>query len=175
MVECWNVVSGTKGMIEVSNLGNMRSNLRKQGSPLKSCADKKGYRRLRVTIEREKLSFKVHREVAKAFIPNPNNLPQVNHIDGNKSNNAASNLEWVTGLQNANHAIKNGLWRNNLVGIIENNNSRKRKIIATNIASNEKQLFDSMSDAERALKTRHINAVIKGERKQANGFVFAYA
>lgn len=52
---------------------------------------------------------KIHRAVAQTFIPNPNNLPQVNHIDGDKENNYVNNLEWVTSQENIIHAYKNGL------------------------------------------------------------------
>lgn len=65
----------------------------------------KGY--LRVWIG-GKLLF-VHRLVATKYIANPNNLPQVNHKDGNKLNNHADNLEWVSNKQNRDHAVKNGL------------------------------------------------------------------
>ena len=51
----------------------------------------------------------IHRLVAESFIPNPHDLPEVNHIDGNKLNNSASNLEWVTRKQNARHAVRHGL------------------------------------------------------------------
>ncbi len=54
-------------------------------------------------------TFYVHRLVAEAFIPNPNNLPEVNHIDGNRQNNNISNLEWVDRISNTIHAIKAGL------------------------------------------------------------------
>lgn len=55
-------------------------------------------------------TYQVHRLVAKAFIPNPDNLPIINHKDANRSNNHYSNLEWCTQQQNVHHAIKMGLW-----------------------------------------------------------------
>ena len=70
-----------------------------------------GYMSLRVCIGKKgKIkSFLIHRLVAKAFIPNPENKPCVNHIDGNKSNNKISNLEWVTHSENMAHAKSKGL------------------------------------------------------------------
>lgn len=67
----------------------------------------KGY--LRVYIGKK--GYFVHRLVAIAFIPNPENKPQVNHKDGNKLNNSVENLEWCTNQENRTHAIKNGLHR----------------------------------------------------------------
>lgn len=64
-----------------------------------------GYRFVRIG----KKSYPLHRVIASAFIPNPENKPEVNHIDGNKSNNAVSNLEWVTRKENMQHALKTGL------------------------------------------------------------------
>lgn len=64
----------------------------------------KGYLRVDLFNEKGRKHMKVHRLVAKAFIPNPANKPQVNHIDGNNQNNSITNLEWVTNDENCNHA-----------------------------------------------------------------------
>lgn len=58
--------------------------------------------------KRKKRMYEVHRLVARSFIPNPENLPQVNHIDGDKLNNHVSNLEWCTARYNVKHRVKNG-------------------------------------------------------------------
>lgn len=59
-----------------------------------------------------KETWSIHRIVATTFVPNPENKPEVNHIDGNKQNNAASNLEWVTRAENVQHAVEHGLFHN---------------------------------------------------------------
>lgn len=69
----------------------------------------KKYWRVGVQINNKQKFLAVHRLVAKAFIPNPYNLPQINHIDGNKNNNHVSNLEWCNNSYNQLHALKNGL------------------------------------------------------------------
>lgn len=71
--------------------------------------DKKGYSRVGLMVSGRLCTFKVHRLVATAYLPNPHNKPQVNHIDGNKSNNSIENLQWVTGSENMKHAIRSGL------------------------------------------------------------------
>lgn len=170
-MEHWKVVEGTYGALEVSDLGRVKSNLR-DGRILKTSADSKGYLRLRMTIKRKRYAFKVHRLVAEAFIPNPEGKPQVNHIDGDKTNNSAANLEWVSNKENAHHAIANGLWENVYKASLKENESRKRPIIA--MKDGVSISFDSISDAERYIGSRHITDVLKGKRKQAKGYTFAY-
>ena len=170
-METWKEINGFSGKLLVSDQGRIKSELR-NGTILKSQVDSKGYHRVRVTVDREKRTFKIHREVAKAFLPNPGNLPQVNHIDGNKDNNAASNLEWVTNRDNALHAISSGLWENVRRGSMAENERRKRPVIAKNGSKSIR--FESVSAAERYFDSRHIVDVLKGRRAHCKGWQFCY-
>lgn len=175
-MEVWKPVQGTNGMIEISNMGRARSMLR--GSPyiLKTQKDNKGYRRLRVTIAQQKISFKIHREVAKAFLPNKDNLPQVNHKDGNKDNNSVSNLEWISNRDNAAHAIHTGLWDSVLEGARKENEKRKRPIIGYPLCdgADKSRKFESVREAERYIGSRHVSDVLKGKRNKVKGWTFRY-
>ncbi|AGW43601.1 HNH endonuclease [Burkholderia phage JG068] len=68
------------------------------------------YRRLQLCRDGRKVNHYVHRLIAEAFIPNPSGLPEVNHIDGDKTNNRKGNLEWVSPSDNKYHAVDTGLW-----------------------------------------------------------------
>lgn len=176
-MEEWRAIVGTKGFIEVSNDGRVRSLLNGTPRILKTQVDKKGYHRISVTIERIATTYKVHREVAKAFIDNPSNLPQVNHIDGNKDNNNVSNLEWVTNQENAYHAIKNGLWDSVLEGAKRENERRKKPIIAYRVDGDAPctRYYESIAEAERDIGSRHICDVLKRKRSHVKGWAFDYA
>lgn len=85
----------------------------KSGKPMKPQLDGKGYLRVQLKDPKKKngvSTFKVHRLVAMHFLPNPNNLPQVDHIDGDKSNNDVSNLEWVSNEENQRRAVERGAY-----------------------------------------------------------------
>ena len=170
----WKVIEGTNGKIEVSDDGRVRSLLRGEPYILKSTKDKKGYHRLGITVNRVKKTYKVHREVAKAFIPNPDNLPQVNHKDGNKDNNSVSNLEWVTNKQNANHAIANGLWDTVFEGANRVNNAKRRPVIGYNEKENITKELCSVCEAQKYIGSKHITHVLKGKRSHAKGWTFRY-
>jgi hypothetical protein len=170
-VEEWKAIEGTNGMIEVSNMGRVRSMLR-DGRILKAQKDSKGYHRIRVTINGEKQSYKVHRAVAAAFLPARAGKTQVNHKDGNKSNNAASNLEWVSNAENARHAINSGLWENVFKASQRTNARRMTPVIAKNMANGETLRFESVSAAERYFHSRHISDVLNGKRESAAGHAF---
>jgi len=95
----------------VSEGGDVFSTVNGSLRKLSGYVQKNGYKvvKLRKT-ESSKVLYRVHRLIAEAFVPNPDNKPDVNHIDGNKTNNAASNLEWVTPKENIAHAIENNLF-----------------------------------------------------------------
>ena len=175
-MEIWKTLPGTKGLIEISNEGRVRSFLRGSERILKTQLDQKGYQRFSITIDRQKKTYKLHREVAKAFIPNEHNLPQVNHKNGNKADNSANNLEWVTNLENAHHAIENGLWGNVFSASKKANEKQKKPIVAYRFEDGAYtfKFYNSVSEAERDLDSRHISAVLKGKREKAKGWGFLY-
>lgn len=109
MIE-WRSIAGWEGQYEVSNTGRVRNVL--TGRLFHVNANSKGY--VHVSLYRRKperpKTYKVHRLVAEAFLPNPDGLEQVNHKDLNKLNNAVANLEWVSHKDNQAHAYANGVY-----------------------------------------------------------------
>lgn len=123
MEEIWKDIKGYEGIYQVSNLGRVkaleetwysgRNGYIKKTKPehiMKyRLAKNTGYCLLKLTKEGKEKHVLVHRLVAETFILNPNKLPEVNHIDGNKENNCVENLEWVTAKENISHATRNKL------------------------------------------------------------------
>jgi hypothetical protein len=143
----------------VSSLGRFRN---KKGVIMKDYKPHhSGYIYLRVNIDK----YALHRLVAQTFIPNLENKPFVNHIDGNKTNNSVNNLEWVTCGENNLHNHKIGL-----------NKGHKRKIIQYNLEMNEIKKFNTIKDASKELNISLscIKEVLKEKQKSSKGFIFKY-
>mgnify|MGYP002622098599 CR=1 FL=1 len=107
--EEWRDVEGYEGLYQVSDLGRVRSFHNQYGRILKPIVTSHGYAQVTLAKNGTMRSRHIHMLVAKAFIPNPENKPQVNHIDGNPMNNRLENLEWVTSQENIRHAYRTGL------------------------------------------------------------------
>jgi hypothetical protein len=160
--ELWLPIKGFEGRLEVSNMGRIRSvertvafgaNKRKVHQTIyKLQSDQDGYK----TVCISKKAIKVHRAVAEAFIPNPNNKPQVNHIDGDKSNNKVENLEWATQSENMQHASRTGFIKH--VSVIRDDGER----------------YFTVREAAEAngVDQSGISAVINGRQKTSNGHTF---
>ena len=175
--EIWKPIEGTDGMYEVSNTGKVRSlnylgrGITKELKPWKNG----GYRRINLIVAGKKKNFLLHRMVAEAFIPNPDNKPEVNHKDGDKWNNSVANLEWATRRENITHADETGLRVNSIEALRTHNSNERKPIIATNVITGEEILFESIQSAQRAIGTKDINRVLNGEQHKAKGYTYRYA
>src|SRR5574344_2527065 len=133
--EIWKDVVGFEDYYEVSSTGKIRRkdhiNVYKDGriarfsqTVLKPSVFKKGYLMVYLSVKSKKKTKSVHRIVAEAFIPNPENKETVNHKDLDKTNNHVSNLEWLTNEENIRHSVDNGMYK---VREIRNRNKRKKE------------------------------------------------
>lgn len=109
--------------------------------------------------------FRVSRLVAMAFIPNPENKPQVNHKDGNKLNNNVDNLEWVTQIENQYHAWGNGL-----------NKNKPKAVNQYDLNNNFIREWESAREIERQTKIQRSNIACccRGTRKTAGGYIWRF-
>ena len=110
----WKDVEGFEGLYRVSNEGVLISTpqLGVKGRVKKRSKMSNGYEKYYLYKNGKETQMSVHRLLAKHFIPNPENKPYINHIDGNPLNNALDNLEWVTHSENVQHAVRTGLFNN---------------------------------------------------------------
>lgn len=166
-VEVWKDIEGYEGLYLVSNLGLVRSlerieeNLRKgkpynrlhRGRTLKPIKHFTGYYLVTLNKGGEHHSMRLHRLVAQAFVPNPDNLPEVNHKDENKANNRADNLEWCDGSYNTNYGT----------GKYRKTSKRMRKVEQLTADGQHIAYFDAVRIASRATgcSVGHIQESIK--------------
>lgn len=170
-MEKWKTISNNKNYM-ISNAGRIRH---ANDNVDHSTRDNKGYLVTDLYKDGQRFTHRVHRLVAQEFIPNPDNKPCINHIDGNKHNNNSSNLEWVTKKENSKHAWVNGLAKpsKSMLGRKNPNAGRKGKpfrIVETG------EVFETLHECEKVINgnNRHINDCLKGRQKTHRGYHFEY-
>ena len=171
MNEVWKDIEDFEGLYQVSNFGRVKSLERTRkgiknsncflaGRILKNKHNNKGYCFVGLCKNKKITYVRPHRLVAEYFILNPDNKPQVNHIDGNKDNNRIDNLEWMTNAENMQHALANGLV----------NNKKQIRCVET------QEIFDSIRAAAKKynLNEPHLSNCCKGKRKTHKGYHWEY-
>ena len=176
-MEIWKDISGYKGYYQVSNYGNIKrvvSKNRPKERLRKILYKKNGYAVVMLSVKQKYRLCHIHRLVAIEFVENPDNKPQVNHIDLNKKNNSSSNLEWVTHAENMNHVNKIKKWSNNAKSGAQN--SRSRPIIQYSKSGEKIKVWVSITEASVSLNIGNgeICLSCQGRRKSAGGFCWQY-
>ena len=142
--EIWKPLT-VNNVYQISNLGNIKSLSRKHQLNDKLLKpNKQEYLSVSISKDGKSKRFKIHRLIAIEFIPNPENKPIVNHIDGNKYNNAIYNLEWCTHAENCNHAIETGL--------VNYNDKKKPNNSKKVICIDDNTIFNTVEEAK-----KHVN------------------
>lgn len=170
-METWREVPGNPNYL-VSSTGRIRRRGRTEDH---STRDKDGYMAVDLYIDGERKTKRVHRLVAEAFVPNPEDKPEVNHKDGNKHNNNVSNLEWVTSKENCRHAWDNDLMKPSYGMLGKSNPNAGRKTKPIRIVETG-EVFDGLKECEEAIdgNHRHINDCLKGRQRTHRGYHFEY-
>ena len=164
--EVWKDIEGYEGLYKISDKGRVKSIGYGKERILKPANNGRGYLLVDLCKNNEKKHFLVHRIVAQAFIPNPNNLPEVNHRDENKENNRVENLEFCDRKYNCNY----GTTKQRMI----------KKLSKTVLQYSKDGEFikewKSTKDIERNLGYSHsfISACCRGKCKSAYDFVWRY-
>lgn len=165
MEEIYKDIEGYAGLYQVSNMGNVKSlnyNKTKRERILKAEKDVGGYLRVALRKQGTQKHYKIHRLVAEAFIPNPNNYKQVNHIDEDKTNNSVDNLEWCSAKYNSSYGTRTHR-------ITKKNSKQVLFVEVNNIYQSAKQI-----EKEFGFPHQSISKVCTGKRKTYKGLHFKF-
>lgn len=175
--EIWKDIKGYKGYYQISNLGKVKSmdryakvcggGLRAvKGKILKPQIMTNGYLYYGLNRDGKVKNHSAHRLVAVHFIPNPNNKPEVNHIDENIKNNTVRNLEWVTSKENANHGTRN----------YKCNRAKEIKVVQLAMDGELIKIHDSCTKAGKSIGVNKecISRVCKGKQSHSKNYLFMY-
>ena len=176
MEEIWKDIQGYEGKYQVSNLGRVKSlnykNYEKERI-LKYGINTQGYLIVCLCVNKQRKIFAVHRLVSQAFIDNPNNLPQVNHIDENKHNNCVDNLEWCDSKYNNNYGTR--MQRALLTRIIRNRKTAPKKIDQYSLDGKFIKTWNSGTDITKCgFNKGNICNCCNGLRKTSKGYIWKY-
>ena len=162
--EIWKDIKGFPNY-KISNYGNIFSKKMKRN--MKHFISQGGYITTNIRMNGHQYHLKNHRIVAEEFIPNKENKPCVNHIDGNKLNNNVNNLEWCTYSENMQHAIKNNLFRDK---------QKRKKIKQYDLNNNLIKVWDSVKLIEDTYNVSHtaIRYCCIGKLKTCKGYKWEY-
>lgn len=187
MREEWRDITGYEGFYQVSNMGKVRSLdrtfLRSDGTTAtyKSRVLKPAGRPyLHVYLSKNNVHnmMRVHRLVAEAFVPNPENLKCVDHIDCNKTNNRSDNLRWCNHLQNMQYAQENGLLAGNFHYELLSDETKlaMKAPRMVSIVRDDGTEYDCVEDAAKEMGVTHgaISHVLRGLTKTCKGYSFKY-
>ena len=166
MDEIWKDIEGYEGLYQISNKGRVKSLKWGKERILRPGINGSGYYFIGLYNDGVSKQFQLHRLVAQAFIPNPENKPQVNHLDENKKNNCIENLEWATAKENLNYGT-----RNERAGY-----SLSIPLFQYSKSGEFIREWPGALEVERVLgiNNKNINSCCKGKRKSAGGFVWRY-
>ena len=175
MKEIWKDIKGYEGKYMVSNLGRVKSlNYHRTGKEgiLKGGDNGYGYLKVELCKEGKVNQPLVHVLVATAFLENPDNLPEVNHKDEDKTNNRVENLEWCSRLYNINYGTRSKRSAEKR----RNDPKRSKPVIGIDKVSGLILEFPSTMEASRqtGIDQRRINDCLKGRKKSAKGFYWFY-
>ena len=172
MKEIWKDISGYDGLYQISNLGNIKSLYNNNIYYMKHHKNNRGYLMVRLNDGLKQ----IHRLVAKEFLENKDNKPQINHIDGNKSNNVVSNLEWCTNSENIKHS-----WDTGLRSLQNSYHRGKYNVLSKCVIQYDTngckvKEWECINDVQRTLGIdhRHISRVCRGKRKTTGGYIWRY-